>query len=722
MNRNLFSIAFLMGLLAIVWIGVGFIGAQILALMMTAIIGLVYVFGAVELRQFRQDSARLNVALAEIPEQLTDLGEWLERAPPSLQNPVRLRIEGDRIGLPGPALTPYLVGLLVMLGMLGTFLGMVVTLNGAAFSLEGTADLQTIRTALAAPIKGLGLAFGTSVAGVAASAMLGLMSALSRRDRMQTSQRLDTQIATRLRKFSHSHQRQEAYRALSAQAQALPLVVNQLQAMMGQMERTSQQLNERLLNNQDSFHGEVKSIYSDLAASVDHSLRDSLTQSAQVAGQSIQPLIESAMDGMAQESRLMHQRVIDATQSQVDGLCTKFASTADTINQTWNAALANHDRTSTSVITSLGTTLNAFNEKFHHDAGALLTSVANGQTKLLSQQALADEQRQQAWQVALTAVTTALRHEWQQAGEKMHAQQQQICATLATTAQEISQRAHATAGNTLSEVTRLMSLSENLIKTRLESEADWVKQHHGHMEQLATLMRKELVQLRDEEDKRGQAAVERLGDLQTALASHLATLGTALEDPIKRLIETASEAPRAAAEVIGQLRQEMSSGIVRDNELLQERSRIMETLNSLLNAINHASVEQRSVIDALVTSTAQALNETAGQFAARIESEAGKLSDIAAQVTGSAIEVSSLGETFGFAVHTFNASNEKLIGSLQRIEGALDKSMMRSDEQLAYYVAQAREIIDLSTLSQKEIFDELRRLPSQQTHSTQEVS
>ena len=93
------------------------------------------------------------------------------------------------MGLPGPALTPYLVGLLVMLGMLGTFLGMVVTLNGAVFALEGTSDLQAIRSAFAAPIKGLGLAFGTSVAGVASSAMLGLMSALSRRERMQAAAR-----------------------------------------------------------------------------------------------------------------------------------------------------------------------------------------------------------------------------------------------------------------------------------------------------------------------------------------------------------------------------------------------------------------------------------------------------------------------------------------------------------------------------------------------------
>jgi hypothetical protein len=36
------------------------------------------------------------------------------------------------------------------------------------------------------------------------------------------------------------------------------------------------------------------------------------------------------------------------------------------------------------------------------------------------------------------------------------------------------------------------------------------------------------------------------------------------------------------------------------------------------------------------------------------------------------------------------------MAQLQRIESALGHSMARSDEQLAYYVAQAREIIDLT--------------------------
>jgi uncharacterized protein (DUF885 family) len=193
-------------------------------------------------------------------------------------------------------------------------------------------------------------------------------------------------------------------------------------------------------------------------------------------------------------------------------------------------------------------------------------------------------------------------------------------------------------------------------------------------------------------------------------------------DDITRLIGAASEAPRAAAEVIAQLRQEMSSSIARDNDLLEERSRILVTLNSLLESIHHAAAEQRAVIDTLVSSSAVALDMAGNEFAAQVGVETGKLSEIAAHVTSSAIEVSSLGEAFAFAVHSFNGANEKLIGNLQRIEAAMDKSMTRSDEQLAYYVAQARDLIDLSVLSQKEIFEELRQLPRQQSLSSEEVS
>ena len=123
----------------------------------------------------------------------------------------------------------------------------------------------------------------------------------------------------------------------------------------------------------------------------------------------------------------------------------------------------------------------------------------------------------------------------------------------------------------------------------------------------------------------------------------------------------------------------------------------------------------------LVAGSKVALDTAGHQFAEQVALETAKLSDIAAHVTGSAVEVSSLGEAFGFAVIAFNEGNEKLISNLQRIEAAMDKSMARSDDQLAYYVAQAREIIDLSVMSQKEIFEELRQLPSRQALLAEEV-
>jgi hypothetical protein len=631
MHKHLFTGAFLLGAMAVVWIGAGFVVSHPLALGVTLLIAAVYGFGALELHQFRQATGSLSAALAAIPDTLSNLGDWLSPLPPSLQNPVRLRIEGERTGLPGPALTPYLVGLLVMLGMLGTFLGMVVTLNGAAFSLQGSTDLQAIRTALAAPIKGLGLAFGTSVAGVAASAMLGLMSAVSRRERMQAAQLLDSKIATSLRSFSLSHQRQETYQALQFQARALPAVADQLQAMMAQMEQLSQQLNQRLLSNQEGFHGEVKGLYRELATSVDQSLKDSLSQSAQVAGESLKPVLEAALSGMAREARVLHERVIDTAQAQLDGLSERL-------------------------------------------------------------------------------------------GAQALAQQQAICTALAQTAQQVTASAQVQAGSTLRDIQRLTISSEELARSRIASEAQWLAQHGARMDQWVSLLQTGLAALRDEEASRGAAAVARLGDLQTALTGHLSTLGTALEDPIRRLIETASEAPRAAADVIGQLRREMSSSVARDNELLEERSRIMAALNALLESVNHAALEQRAVIDTLVASSAGALQQTGSQFAEQVGQQTAKLSDMAAQVTSSAVDVASLSDALGFAVSAFGEANAKLVGQLQRIEGAMDKSMARSDDQLAYYVAQAREIIDLSLMSHKEIFDELRQRPARQALAADEVS
>jgi hypothetical protein len=714
MNRIFFAAAFAIGLMTVTWVGVGFVGSSWMALVMTAVIAGVYLLGAFELKQFRAATASLTAALADIAQPLPDIGVWLGGVHPSLKNSVRLRIEGERVGLPGPALTPYLVGLLVMLGMLGTFLGMVVTFKGAVFAREGSTDLHAIRSALAAPIKGLGLAFGTSVAGVAASAMLGLLSTISRRERMDVARQLDALIATVFRPLSLTHQRQETFKALQLQAHALPDVVDKLQAMMEGMERRSQQLNEQLLGSQAQFHREVGAAYTGLADTVGQTLKDSLTASARVAGESLKPVVEAAMTEIAQESNRLHERVSDAAQTQLNGLASAFSATARTVSETWTTALQTHARTSEHQVQGLDRALATFTDRFEQRASTLLSTVSEAASRSQSDQASADRQRLATWTHALESMAATLQSEWQSVGAQTLAQQQAVCETLEKTAGEINARASRHASQTLGDMIRLLAQSEELTRARIDAEAQWVQQHGDRMDQLASVWRAELGALRDEEATRGNAAAARLGELQAAMATHLATLGAALEAPMSRLMQTASEVPQAAAGMMAQLRQEMSRLTERDNLALEERTAVMDKINALLQTINQASGEQQAAIESLAASAAAVMDQASQQFADTLGAQAGQSAEVTAQVVGSAVELASLGESFNHGVQLFNASNEKLMESLQRMEGTMRQSMARSDEQLAYYVGQAREVIDLSITSQQGIVEDLRQLHSKQ--------
>jgi hypothetical protein len=713
MKRFSFSITFGLGALALIWVAAAVASSHFLVLVMTALIGAVYVFGALELRQYRATTVQLQQGLAQVPADLAQLSDWLDTLPAALQNPVRQRVQGERVALPGPVFTPYLVGLLVMLGMLGTFLGMVVTLNGAVFALEGSNSIAGVRAAFSEPIKGLGLAFGTSVAGVATSAMLGLMSSLARRERALASQHLDTLAHNQLHRFSLAHQRQQSYLALEQQAQALPQVLQQLQALMAQMASSTEQTHTQLLASQHSFQHmvqqEVHSAYTGLAQSVDQSLRTSLGQSLQLASDGIRPVVQATMAQLAEQAQSLNDRLLHNTQQQLGEVHMQLTATATALAHTSAQTLSLHEQSSTRMSERVGQTLEAFGQNFERSAQALVAQVGQAQTEQHALQSSADQQRLDSWQAALHSMADGLYQQWQASGTQTLAQQQAICDTLARTAQDISTHSQTQATQTLAEITRLLASSEALVQTRIAAEAQWTTQHSQRAEELSALLREELSALRQAEDARGQAAVARLAELQSTVTDHLSTLGTALEAPITRLIETASEAPKAAAEVIGQLRQEISVSVARDNALLEERTRILGTLSTLLDAINHASTEQRGVIDALLVSSQASLAQTSEQFKQHVAQETDKLGSIAAQVTASAVDVASLGESLGFAVHAFSQTNEQLMAQLQRIEQALGKSMTRSDEQLAYYVAQAREIIDLSIGSQKDVLDALQR-------------
>lgn len=741
MNKNVCVAAFLVGLLAIVWVGVGYLTHPV-ALTMTTLIAAVYLTGAREMFRFRSESVGLAAALQAIPQNLSSLSVWLNQVPPALQNPVRLRVEGERTMLPGPALTPYLIGLLVMLGMLGTFLGMVVTLSGVGLTLENTTDLHTIRSSLSAPIKGLGLAFGTSVAGVSASAMLGFISALCRRERQNVTQLLDAKIASSLRDFSSVHQREETYKALRLQAQALPDAVEKLGALMASLERQQEQMNERLLANQQAFHQDVKVAYTELAATVGGSLKSSLTESARAAGEALKPYIETTLAGIGRETETLQARLTDTVKTQLDGLSERFGAAVQAVESNWNGALANQERSNAQLNEQLGQSLNAFNDHFEQRSAALLDKWS----ATLANQERGHEQLNAKLDQSLTAFAqtfdqraNALVEKWDatmdgqvrhndelnaKLGQSLNAFSdtfaQRSAALLENWSTALAQHEQANAQQA-EDLRQALSVFTETFEQRSSALVEGVQREAAardeqrlaalskSMEAMAAALKQEWQQAGEQSLAQQQqicATLEKTaGDMAEQARAHAAdTIGE-----IAKLMETASEAARAAAEVIGQLRQEISNGIARDNALLDERARILETLNALLEAINHAAAEQRGAIDSLVASSADVLQKVSAQFTEQIGAESGKIAEMGTQLTASAVEVGALGETLGFAVQQFGEANGKMIENLQRIEASLEKSMSRSDEQMAYYVAQAREIIDLSILSQKQVVEDLQK-------------
>ncbi|WP_175732760.1 DUF802 domain-containing protein [Burkholderia ambifaria] len=998
-------VVFIAGLLAVCWIGVGYVASNPLATAVTLLIGACYVAGAWELLRYRQATATLSRAVAGLTEPPATLDTWLDTLHPGLRGAVRARVEGARVALPGPSLTPYLVGLLVLLGMLGTLLGMVVTLKGTGAALESATDLDAIRASLIAPVKGLGFAFGTSIAGVATSAMLGLLSALVRRERVDAGQQLDAKIATTLRVHSSAHQRDESFRLLQRQADVMPALVDRLQTMMTTLEARSVALHDRQIESQQAFFDRTERAYAGLASNVGDALKESAAESARVAGAALQPVVAATMTGLAQEMAALRDTVTGAVQRQLDGLTDGFEKTTENVTAVWNRALDEQRRTGDAVAQQLQTTLGQFTDTFaqrstdlldgvatrlestesrlsdawrdalarqeqvgemlagqhaqalgdaaatfERHSGAVLAAMRESHTGLQTQLAARDEERLSAWNASLTAMATKLGDEWQRAGAASAGRQQEICDALAQTTRDLATQAATfeqrsndllstireshtglqtqlaardeerlatwnasltamatklgdewqragvhSAGrqqeicDALAQTTRDLTAqaatfeqrSNDLLSTIRESHSglqtqlaardeerlatwnasltemaaklgdEWQRagvhsagrqqeicdalaqttrdlatqaatfeqrsndllstireSHSGLQTQLAARDEERLAtwsaslteiatKLGDEWQRAGvhsagrqqeicdalaqttrdlttQAATfeQRSNDLlltirdshtslQTQLAARdeerlsawndsLAAMAAALRDEwartseqaatrqqdicdtltrtanditaqaqvhasdtineISRLVQAASEAPKAAADVVAELRQRLSDSLVHDTAMLEERSRLLATLETLLGAVNHASTEQRTAIDALVSTSADLLDRVGARFNDTVDAETRKLDAVAAQVTAGAVEVASLGDAFGAAVQIFGESNDKLLNHLQRIEAALEKSLARSDEQLEYYVAQAREVIDLSMMSQKQIVEDLQQI------------
>ena len=360
--------------------------------------------------------------------------------------------------------------------------------------------------------------------------------------------------------------------------------------------------------------------------------------------------------------------------------------------QAWRDALAEHQRTTQALGAETRDALSGTAERFAQQVGTLQDGVAQAHAALQAHAAERDAQQLAAWTTSLMQHT--------QASQDLASRTQDALAAAAAQFAEQARLVNENADQRYTHLREQLSEQEQIrLATWQQSLTDMAAQLHQQWQQSGA-----------DGARQQQAVLAALADTAQTMASQSATQAASTLGEINRLLDAAAAAPRAAAEVIGELRDKLTDSMARDNAMLDERARVLDTLGALLERVNHASSEQRQAIDQLVGGSAEVLERTAARFAERLEADSTRLAEAAAHIGAGATEIASLGDAFGQAVQAFGESNTLLTGHLQQLDDTLAKSIARSDEQLAYYVAQAREVIDLSLSSQQQIMGDLQRL------------
>jgi ElaB/YqjD/DUF883 family membrane-anchored ribosome-binding protein len=458
-----------------------------------------------------------------------------------------------------------------------------------------------------------------------------------------------------------------------------------------------------------------------------------------------------------QQTLTNYQHLRDTSEQHLQHLNSDFSHTAEQVSTAWQTGLAAQEQQNRRLTADINSSVQSLNTHTRETLDHLLTELQQRSQAWSQQQQESERERllalseqQQLWATRLEQnqqlaaeqlhsqaenyqgelsqlglaqqdklkqlgeqqanMATQIGQQWKNSAEQHQTHLQGLCDALQRCAGDITKSNSETSIELINKISELLNTTENLVQSRVDTEQQWLADYHGRIDALSSDLNDKLNQLHEAEAERGNKAVDRLAELQEAVTQHLGQLGNALEAPMSRLIATASETPKAAAEVIEKLRAEITKNIERDNSLLDERRRIMEELNTLSATLEQSSSGQRLAIEKMVDSSASMLSDVGQRFNQQLESEVGKLSDMVDYFSGSAAELGSLGEAFSLAVSLFNDGNNKLLDSLKHIDASLQNATSRSDEQLAYYVAQAREVIDHNVLSQQELIAQIRHL------------
>jgi hypothetical protein len=182
----------------------------------------------------------------------------------------------------------YMTGLLVFLGLLGTFWGLIETVGSVGKVIEGLkvggdagALFDTLKEGLAAPLGGMGISFSSSLFGLAGSLILGFLDLQSSQAQNRFYTDLEDWLASTVREYSHDtapgsggelqaavdrlrHSLEEGGGAGRTTTTAMANLAEAIQGLVAHM-RTEQQMIREWADGQGEQSREIKKLLERLA-------------------------------------------------------------------------------------------------------------------------------------------------------------------------------------------------------------------------------------------------------------------------------------------------------------------------------------------------------------------------------------------------------------------------------------------------------------------------
>ena len=703
-------------------------GTDPLAFTLVLLIGFGLMLGLAELLIRAGQAERLGREIAALPTEATL--EVVDASSPSLRSLLRARLVGVNGTATTAPFTPYLLGLLVMIGMLGTFLGLFETLRGAREALTSSGDVDSLRAGLAAPMVGLSRAFGSSAAGVSASAMLGLGAVFVRRAEAATISALARYVAGPLARLTTAGRQLVALEALADRGRALPEAAAALRETATRLEK----LEAHLLDGQTRSSAEAAAAIKAVAAEVRADLAAGIDRAAKSTATTVEPLLAAAVKSagstagealssftgaiegrLTEEANLRRERetthlaametlIAEQAKAQVDALEARSLLLADTLQMQANGQIeALQSRTVTLAealraqsaaqldalsarTTELATAIEA-RTLAHADALALrldavVTAVAGGLDRL---------------GVGEQARASALADRLENVGEAVASAVKQSAAADASRLRSLNDavaEARAQLGATMITVaTQGTAFAERVEQTATaltHLEAQQATRLDERAERLFTAMSAEATRFETAQAARARAADARVGELDSILAEHLRSLGNALTAPIGDVVRAAQAAPEAAAKIVDAARERLEARAEADAARDVRLDALTEKLDAAAGRMGDMSGAQAAQLAALTERTQTVLDAQASQLAAfelRLESARTASADAMAAQLGA--HAQGLGESLGAtaalvqeASTVLRAGGAEMASVAEMFTGAVDRYRAASDRWL----------------------------------------